>query len=64
MVNDMTEHRHDEQSAAGTAPAYPSAAKQPYRTPQLIDYGTVAELTQGGAGTRTDGHPVKKFVAP
>ena len=45
-------------------PATSPAPKQPYRAPQLIDYGSVSELTQGAAGTRTDGHPVKKFVQP
>ena len=52
---DMAEDRRDQRE---TPP------KQPYHAPRLIDYGTVSELTQGAAGTRTDGHPVKKFVQP
>ena len=60
----MNDDRHDDRSVRGDAHEVSSPAKQPYRAPQLIDYGTVAQLTQGAAGTRTDGHPVKKFVQP
>lgn len=31
------------------------AAKKPYTTPQLVDYGSIAKLTQSGFGTGTDG---------
>ncbi|RPH81972.1 MAG: lasso RiPP family leader peptide-containing protein [Nitrospiraceae bacterium] len=30
-------------------------AKKPYVTPCLVEYGSVAKLTQGGAGSVTDG---------
>jgi hypothetical protein len=54
----MTDERHDEPDV----PAASSPAKQPYRAPHLIDYGSVSELTQGGGGTRSDGQSVRKFV--
>ena len=57
----------DDTQDARPVPAPPpdsSPAKQPYVPPQLVDYGTVSELTQGATGTRTDGHPVKKFIQP
>lgn len=56
----MADDPRDESTASPASPP----ARQPYTAPQLIDYGSVAELTQGAAGTRTDGHPVKKFVQP
>ena len=60
----MTDDQRDGRSASETPPASPASVKQPYRAPRLIEYGTVSELTQGAAGTRSDGHPVKKFVQP
>lgn len=30
-------------------------AKKPYVTPCLVEYGSVAKLTQGGLGSVTDG---------
>ena len=56
----MTDERHDEPSI----PDASSSVKQPYTRPQLIDYGTVAELTRGATGTRTDANPSgkKSFV--
>ena len=30
-------------------------AKKPYVTPCLVEYGSVAKLTQGGPGSVTDG---------
>jgi hypothetical protein len=58
----MTDERHDEPNV----PAAASSAKQPYTRPQLIDYGTVAELTRGASGTRSDNHPggKKSFTQP
>ena len=32
--------------------------RKPYRTPELEDLGTVAELTQAAAGNPTDGGPM------
>ena len=38
-------------------PVKTPAAKKPYTTPQLVDYGSIAKLTQGGNGTGADGGP-------
>lgn len=38
--------------------------KRPYSRPTVTDYGTVADLTRGGAGTRPDGRGNKKRVGP
>jgi len=35
----------------------PKIAKKPYASPQLIEYGNVAKLTQGLTGSGTDGGP-------
>jgi hypothetical protein len=32
-----------------------SAERLPYRSPALVEYGSVSKLTQGGAGSGTDG---------
>lgn len=58
----MHDQRPDDTSVRDAGTSTSSPAKQPYQAPTLVDYGTVAELTQGAQGTRTDGHPVKKFV--
>ena len=39
-------------------------AKKPYATPVLTEYGSVAELTQSGAGTRSDGTPTNSQLRP
>ena len=36
-------------------PVNKPAAKKPYSTPQLVDYGSIAKLTQTGNGTGADG---------
>jgi hypothetical protein len=36
-------------------PANAPTAKKPYTTPQLLDYGSIAKLTQTGNGTGADG---------
>jgi hypothetical protein len=33
----------------------PQARKRPYATPRLIEYGSVAKLTQGGGSLQADG---------
>ncbi len=35
--------------------SFDKTAKKPYVTPCLVEYGSVAKLTQGGAGSVTDG---------
>lgn len=29
--------------------------RQPYEAPALVDFGSITELTQGGAGSRVEG---------
>ena len=33
----------------------PGRARRPYKAPTLVEYGSVAKLTQGSSGTRYDG---------
>lgn len=59
----MTDNRRDEQSVGDVHQAGSTTpAKQPYARPQLVDYGTIAELTQGGGGTQGDGVSNKRFI--
>jgi len=58
----MDETRLAAGSEARTAPV--AGAKRLYTVPRLKDYGTVAELTRGGAGTTLDGRASKKVFAP
>ena len=37
------------------APPVPGRARRPYKKPTLVEYGSVAKLTQGSSGTRNDG---------
>lgn len=37
-----------------TKPPAASAGKKPYASPELVEYGTAAELTAGPAGTGAD----------
>jgi len=37
----------------------PARLKKPYRRPQLIEYGNVAQLTAGANGSRVDMHNMK-----
>jgi hypothetical protein len=32
-----------------------TVAKKPYAEPSLVHYGSIAKLTQGGAGSHADG---------
>jgi len=32
-----------------------SKGKKPYRSPRLVKYGSLAQITRGGGGTRRDG---------
>ncbi|HVB38868.1 MAG TPA: lasso RiPP family leader peptide-containing protein [Vicinamibacterales bacterium] len=40
-------------------PAVPRGARKPYRKPQLVEYGSVAKLTQTGGTTRNEPHGFK-----
>jgi hypothetical protein len=40
---------------ARTSGAKRAGTKRPYRRPQLIEYGSVAKLTQGTRTTQSDG---------
>lgn len=40
---------------AGPPDPMPAASRRPYHTPELIEYGSVAKLTQGGGMSGTDG---------
>jgi hypothetical protein len=42
--------RHDARDTAARADA-----KKPYTEPRLIEYGSIAKLTQTGGGSRNDG---------
>jgi hypothetical protein len=43
------------QDPAGRPPAEPDAkGRKPYAAPELIEYGTVAKLTQTGGSTTVD----------
>ena len=38
----------------------PGRARRPYKTLTLVEYGSVAKLTQGSSGTRSDGGGTSK----
>ncbi len=52
---DVESHRKGsaDQEQDGREPA--RAIKKPYRAPELIEYGSVAKLTQATAGSGADG---------
>jgi hypothetical protein len=52
---DVESHRKGsaDQEQDGREPA--RASKKPYRAPELIEYGSVAKLTQANAGSGADG---------
>ena len=41
--------RHDARDTAAR-----EDAKKPYEEPRLVEYGSIAKLTQSGGGSRTD----------
>ncbi|HVG24675.1 MAG TPA: lasso RiPP family leader peptide-containing protein [Thermoanaerobaculia bacterium] len=43
---------HTTEVLANVSTAQPE--RKPYSTPTLADFGSLAEITQGGAGTGTD----------
>lgn len=45
-----------DQSQDSSQPAH----KKPYRTPVLIEYGSVAKLTEGGQGSMPDNKIMRK----
>ncbi|MBM4134404.1 MAG: lasso RiPP family leader peptide-containing protein [Nitrospira sp.] len=47
------------QNNQGSKPV-PSVGKKPYETPQLTEYGPIAKLTQGRAGSGKDSHRRKR----
>ena len=52
MTNREKETRPPGRTTVKTEPR--ARARRQYVVPTLIDYGTVAKLTQGGAGSSTD----------
>ncbi len=38
----------------------PGRARRPYKAPALVEYGSVAKLTQGSSGTKSDGGGTSK----
>ena len=44
-----------ERESVSIEAASPNAARRAYVAPQLLEYGSVAKLTQGGARSRADG---------
>jgi hypothetical protein len=48
--------KHDDLEATDRQGAilHPGDQRRPYKAPELIDYGTVAKLTQGGNGSFND----------
>jgi hypothetical protein len=51
-------HGHDK--SGQTSPKETSRARSPYTTPALIEYGSVAKLTQSSGSTTTEGTIVAK----
>ena len=51
----MDEREQDTRSGAGTTPP----GRRPYTTPALIEYGSVAKLTQSGGNTLLEVHSKK-----
>jgi hypothetical protein len=45
-----------ERESASIEAASPNAVRRAYVPPQLLEYGSVAKLTQGGARSMTDGN--------
>jgi hypothetical protein len=43
--------------SAISLPPYQGAGKKKYKSPQLVCYGSVAQLTKGGGGNGVDGGP-------
>jgi hypothetical protein len=51
----VTERRDDsEQGHREEARADAASVRRPYQAPELVEYGTVAKLTQTGGGSRFD----------
>lgn len=43
--------------------AQPSPARRPYVAPELVEYGSIAKLTQSGGSTRSEsGVPVMRMA--
>jgi hypothetical protein len=47
--------KREDVSPHGTPPQSPRNAKKPYVKPALTEYGSVAKLTRGAAGSVSDG---------
>ena len=56
MTDDRKEtERHDDRQAPGsTLGVDAGAVRRPYAAPELVEYGTVAKLTQTGGGSVFD----------
>lgn len=50
----MTDQRDALPSDGARSPDEPRAKRRPYVAPELIEYGTVAKLTQTGGNTTND----------
>ena len=53
--------KHEEPRAPQQA-AHEREGKRPYATPRLIEYGSVAKLTQSGGSAQSDGISTFKMV--
>ena len=53
----MSDSENDKTHAATPQDDLPAAGsvRKPYKSPELVEYGSVAKLTQGGSGSQTDG---------
>jgi hypothetical protein len=51
----MVDHTGRTGEGGSTPSSSPGRAKRAYKTPELIEYGSVAKLTQGGKGSMGDG---------
>jgi hypothetical protein len=45
----------DEPRDAGSSESVPPPDRRPYHAPELVEYGSVAKLTQGGGMSGNDG---------
>lgn len=52
----MEKEREEEKQAIGTTPdVAPQPARKIYRAPELVEWGSIKDLTRGAPGKETDG---------
>lgn len=58
----MTDHRDDARDDTSRREMPDRRVRRPYASPELVEYGTVAKLTQSGGGSVTDFGPFMRMM--